>query len=86
MRAANDASTRYSNLNNRLPTQKSIQRAPTESIDGMELDASMLRPIVGHAHDAAVAEPVEGSVAPILAGGWPGTGCFSCLRVGARRR
>jgi hypothetical protein len=30
-----------------------------EGIDGMELDASTLRPIVGHALDAAVTEPVE---------------------------
>lgn len=34
----------------------------------MELDASMLRPIVGHALDAAVAVPIEWSVVPILAG------------------
>ena len=34
----------------------------------MELDASMLRPIVGQALDASVAVPVEWSVVPILAG------------------
>jgi hypothetical protein len=34
----------------------------------MELDASMLRPIVGHALDAAVVVPVEWSVVPIVAG------------------
>jgi hypothetical protein len=33
----------------------------------MELDASMLQPIVGHALDA-LAVPVEWSVVPILAG------------------
>ena len=48
----------------------------------MELDASMLRPIVGHALDAAVAVPVEWSVVPILAGDGQGLGVF---RVSARR-
>jgi hypothetical protein len=85
VRAVNEASTRYSNLNNRLPTQQSIQRAPSESTDGMELDASMLRQIVVHAHDAAVAERRVVSRADLgrgMARDW----VFSCLRVGARRR
>jgi hypothetical protein len=61
--------------NNRLPTQPSIQlRMQLGSIDGMELDASMLRPIVGHALDAVVALPVEWSVVPILVGDGQGLG------------
>jgi hypothetical protein len=42
----------------------------------MELDASMLRPIVGHALDAAVVVPVEWSVVLILAGDGQGLGVF----------
>jgi hypothetical protein len=42
----------------------------------MELDASMLRPIVGQALDASVAVPVEWSVVPILAGDGQGLGVF----------
>jgi hypothetical protein len=42
----------------------------------MELDASMLRPIVGRALDASVAVPVEWSVVPILAGDGQGLGVF----------
>jgi hypothetical protein len=38
VRAANEASTRYSNLNNRLPTQQSIQSRTSESIDTMDFD------------------------------------------------
>jgi hypothetical protein len=41
----------------------------------MELDASMLQPIVGHALDA-LAVPVEWSVVPILAGDGQGLGVF----------
>jgi hypothetical protein len=41
----------------------------------MELDASMLRPIVGHTLDASVAVPVEWSVVPILAGDGQGLVC-----------
>jgi hypothetical protein len=55
----------------------------------MELDASMLRPIVGHALDAAVAVPVEWSVVPILAGDGQGLGVFRVLgsaRVGGEPR
>ena len=51
----------------------------------MELDASMLRPIVGRALDASVAVPVEWSVVPILAGDGQGLGVFRVLgsaRVG----
>ena len=42
----------------------------------MELDASMLWPIVGHALDASVAVLVEWSVVPILAGDGQGLGVF----------
>jgi hypothetical protein len=55
----------------------------------MELDASMLRPIVGHALDAAVAVPVEWSVVPILAGDGQGLGVFrvsGSARVGGEPR
>jgi hypothetical protein len=55
----------------------------------MELDASMLRPIVRHALDAAVAVPVEWSVVPILAGDGPGLGVFrvsGSARVGGESR
>ena len=51
----------------------------------MELDASMLRPIVGQALDAAVAVTVDWSVVPILAGDGQGLGVFrvsSSGRVG----
>ncbi len=41
----------------------------------MELDASMLQPIVGHALDA-FAVPVDWTVAPILAGDGQGSGVF----------
>jgi hypothetical protein len=44
----------------------------------MELDASMLRPIVGRALDALV-EPVEWSVVPVLAGDGQGLGVFRVL-------
>jgi hypothetical protein len=55
----------------------------------MELDASMLRPIVGHALDASVAVPVEWSVVPILAGDGQGLGVFrvsGSARVGGEPR
>jgi hypothetical protein len=55
----------------------------------MELDASMLRPIVGHALDAAVAVPIEWSVVPILAGDGQGLGVFrvsGSARVGGEPR
>jgi hypothetical protein len=45
----------------------------------MELDASTLRPIVGHALDAAAAAPIEWSVVPILAGDGQGLGVFRVL-------
>jgi hypothetical protein len=55
----------------------------------MELDASMLRPIVGHALDAAVVVPVEWSVVLILAGDGQGLGVFrvsGSARVGGEPR
>ena len=55
----------------------------------MELDASMLRPIVGHALDTAVVVPVEWSVVPILAGDGQGLGVFrvsGSARVGGEQR
>jgi hypothetical protein len=55
----------------------------------MELDASTLRPIVGHALDAAAAAPIEWSVVPILAGDGQGLGIFRVLgsaRVGGAPR
>jgi hypothetical protein len=55
----------------------------------MELDASMLRPIVGQALDASVAVPVEWSVVPILAGAGQGLGVFRVLgsaRIGGAPR
>ena len=55
----------------------------------MELDASMLRPIVGQALDASVAVPVEWSVVPILAGDGQGLGVFrvsGSARVGGAPR
>jgi hypothetical protein len=54
----------------------------------MELDASMLQPIVGYAVDA-LAVPVEWSVAPILAGDGQGLGVFrvsGSARVGGESR
>jgi hypothetical protein len=55
----------------------------------MELDASMLRPIVGHALDAVVALPVEWSVVPILVGDGQGLGVSrvsGSARVGGESR
>src|SRR5215207_9371895 len=54
----------------------------------MELDASMLQPIVGYALDA-LAVPVEWSVVPILAGDGQGLGVFrvsGSARVGGEPR
>src|SRR4029453_2589783 len=52
-----------------------FSRGRNGSIDIMELDASMLQPIVGYALDA-LAGPVEWSVVPILAGDGQGLGVF----------
>jgi hypothetical protein len=54
----------------------------------MELDASILRPIIGRALDASVAVPVEWSLVPILAGDGQGLGVCggTSLGLGARGR
>jgi hypothetical protein len=55
----------------------------------MELDASILRPIIGRALEASVAVPVEWSLVPILAGDGQGLGVFrvsGSARVGGESR
>jgi hypothetical protein len=87
VRAANEASTRYSNLAYRRNSR--FSRARSGSIDSMELDGSTLLPIVGHALDASVAVPVEWSVVPIRAGDGQGLGVFrgsGSARVGGEPR
>ena len=89
MPAANEASARYSTGSVAYRRNSRFSRARSSSIDSMELDASMLRPIVGQALDAAVAVPVEWSVVPILAGDGQGLGVFRVLgsaRVGGAPR
>lgn len=75
VRGAKEATERSSGLTSRLPAQQSIQRARSGSIDIVELDASTLQPIVGHALDA-FAVPVDWSVVPILAWDGQGLGVF----------
>jgi hypothetical protein len=89
VRAANEASARYSNLISGFPTQPSIQSRMQWEHRQHGAQCVDAAPIVGQALDVSVAVPVKWSVVPILAGDGQGLGVFrvsGSARVGSARR